>query len=442
MRRLRRNLYWIVPVLNLAAALALGAIIPRIDRTEDLLPPISAASAIAMLSTIATGMIAFTGFVASQVLVAVQISGASYSPRLVGRLRSDPGFSWALGFFAGTALYSLSALSQVAPPGLTAAPVPSLTVTFAVALLVASFLVYFALLQRVRRLQVASVLRGVGDAGRAVIARLYPDREPDGDPVETPTLPHETLVRAWVHAGPPMVLARIDGTGLARAAAAADAIVEIRYAVGDTVPNGAALVHVHRADDHVDPGSAIPDRILARYIHLADERSIDQDPKYAIRLIVDVAIRALSPAVNDPTTAVQALDQLDDLLRRLGTRRLDVGRVSDATGALRVVYPTPDWPDLLELAVDEIRLSGTRSLQVVRRLRALLEDLREAIPEHRRPAVDLELRRLDAAIPRSFDDVVDRRQAVASDRQGLGVGDASRDSAADDERPRGDQAGA
>ena len=154
-----------------------------------------------------------------------------------------------------------------------------------------------------------------------------------------------------------------------------------------------------------------------------------------------VARDGLSPAVNDPTTAVQALDQLDDLLRRLGTRRLDVGRVSDATGALRVVYPTPDWPDLLELAVDEIRLSGTRSLQVVRRLRALLEDLREAIPEHRRPAVDLELRRLDAAIPRSFDDAVDRRQAAVSDRQGLGVGEVSRDSAAD-ERPRGDQAGA
>jgi uncharacterized membrane protein len=144
-------------------------------------------------------------------------------------------------------------------------------------------------------------------------------------------------------------------------------------------------------------------------------------PKYPIRLIVDIAIRALSPAVNDPTTAVQALDQLEDLLRRLSLRRLDVNYVHGPSGQLAVVYPTPDFDDFLALALDEIRFYGAESLQVMRRLLALLDDLYKTAPKARRLAVARHRARVLASVRRSFDDQEDKMEAGQEDRQGIGV---------------------
>jgi uncharacterized membrane protein len=109
------------------------------------------------------------------------------------------------------------------------------------------------------------------------------------------------------------------------------------------------------------------------------ERTLEQDPAFAVRIMVDVAIRALSPAINDPTTAVQVLNHLHDLLRLVGSTRFH-GRlvIADASGATRVVMPGRTWEDYLTLAVTEIREYGIRSIQVMRRLRAMLECPRTA----------------------------------------------------------------
>ena len=120
-----------------------------------------------------------------------------------------------------------------------------------------------------------------------------------------------------------------------------------------------------------------------RAIRLARERTFEQDPKYPIRLLVDIAIRALSPAINDPTTAVQTIDQLEDLLRRLGQYDLDAGHASDANGVVRLVFPMPTWEDYLALAFDEIRQYGSTSVQVMRRLRSALVGLIESTVERR-----------------------------------------------------------
>ena len=109
----------------------------------------------------------------------------------------------------------------------------------------------------------------------------------------------------------------------------------------------------------------LPEAALRRAVQLQRERTFEQDPKYALRLLVDIAIKALSPAINDPTTAVQALDHIEDLLRRLASRRLDVGQVQDGDGTLRLIFPTPTWGDFLMLAFDEIRFCGATSLQVM-----------------------------------------------------------------------------
>ena len=134
------------------------------------------------------------------------------------------------------------------------------------------------------------------------------------------------------------------------------------------------------------------------------DRTFEQDPKYALRLLVDIAIKALSPAINDPTTAVQALDQIQDQLLRLGRRRLEIGASRDSHGTLRLVVPHPTWEDFLRLAFDEIRSCGATSVQVMRRMRALMSDLIAALPEERRPALEHQRERLDRAIALSFED--------------------------------------
>ena len=162
--------------------------------------------------------------------------------------------------------------------------------------------------------------------------------------------------------------------------------------------------------------------VLTGAIDAGDERTFEQDPKYAIRLLVDIAIRALSPAVNDPTTAVQALDQIEDLLIRLGNRRLEIGPFADATGRVRLVVPFPEWEDFLRLAFEEIRMYGATSVQVMRRMRALMASLADVVPPDRLPPLRRWERRLEESIAQSFSTAEQRREASVVDRQGLGIG--------------------
>jgi uncharacterized membrane protein len=192
-------------------------------------------------------------------------------------------------------------------------------------------------------------------------------------------------------------------------------VIEMEMAVGDTVVELMPVLHVFGAREPIDEGK------LRDAIALGGERTFEQDPKYAIRLLVDIAIKALSPAINDPTTAVQALDQIQDLLLRLGCRYLEIGRFRDGEGRLRVVLPFPAWDDLLRLAFDEIRAYGASSVQVMRRMNALVNDLITVLPEDRRPALHHWDERLKNTIARSFTDQEDQQEASKEDRQGLGM---------------------
>ncbi len=136
---------------------------------------------------------------------------------------------------------------------------------------------------------------------------------------------------------------------------------------------------------------------------------------------MDIAIKALSPAVNDPTTAVQALDQIEDLLLRLGRRRLELGAIRDSSGALRVIIPHPNWEDFVVLAFDEIRFYGATSVQVMRRMKALISDLISVLPDERKQAVRHFQERLNSTILRSFADPEEKLEASIEDRQGLGL---------------------
>ena len=122
--------------------------------------------------------------------------------------------------------------------------------------------------------------------------------------------------------------------------------------------------------------------MLCQSVAIGQERTMEQDPAFSFR-IPDIASKALSPAINDPTTAVLAIDQIHHLLRSVGGRFLDEGLGWDKSGSLRLVYRTPDWEDFVGLAVTEVRQFGGTSIQVVRRLRAMLENLIEVLPPER-----------------------------------------------------------
>jgi uncharacterized membrane protein len=150
------------------------------------------------------------------------------------------------------------------------------------------------------------------------------------------------------------------------------------------------------------------------------ERTIEQDSTFAFRVIVDIAIKALSPAINDPTTAVIAIDQLQRLLRLVGGRHLNDGALSSPDGSLRLLFPVPSWDDFVQLAISEIRLYGATNFQVARRLRAMIEYLVEGLPESRRPALRQQLDMLDRMLQKFNYLPEDVMLSSQPDFQGLG----------------------
>ncbi len=413
------------PLLYAAAAVVLGMLVPRLESHlfPDLTAPASASAAIALLSAIASGMLPLTGLVFSLAFVMVQFSATAYSPRLVSWFAGSAMMSHSLGVFTATFIYSLAAIVWVDRGG--TGKVPPFTLWVAIALLLVSVVFFVLLVDKLAALQISRVLEYAGDQGRVVIERDYPLLEgPEERRVGAATRGQELpeVSQLLAHRGGPAVIQAIDVPGLVGLGAGAGAVVEVAWAVGDTVIDGMPLLRVH--------GGARPisESKLRRLVNLGSERTFEQDPKYAIRILVDIAIKALSPAINDPTTAVQALDQLEDLLLRLGRRSLAAGRARDASGSVRLVFPVPSWEDFLVLALDEIRYCGASSIQVMRRMRALLLDLMKTAPPERLPALERYLERVDNGIRRAFEDGADRKDALEQDRQGLGLSPEQRQS--------------
>jgi uncharacterized membrane protein len=155
-------------------------------------------------------------------------------------------------------------------------------------------------------------------------------------------------------------------------------------------------------------------------VALGPERTIEQDPLFAFRILVDIALKALSPAINDPTTAVCAIDQIHRLLRAVGKRRLRGEVVRDSLGQPRVIYRTPNWEDFVHISCNEIRFCGANNTQIARRLRAMMENLIATLPAHRRRALEDERGRLDQALKALYPIAEDLALASVPDSQGLG----------------------
>ena len=166
--------------------------------------------------------------------------------------------------------------------------------------------------------------------------------------------------------------------------------------------------------------AAIDDSLLRGQVAFGRERTIEQDPTFAFRVIVDIAIKALSKAINDPTTAVIAIDQLHRLLRLVGSRHLHDENILDRKGQLRVIFRTPNWEDFVQLAFSEICLYGAENFQVARRLRAMIDNLIESLPEPRLPALRRQLDLLDRTLEKLYLFPEYLARARVPDSQGLG----------------------
>jgi uncharacterized membrane protein len=209
------------------------------------------------------------------------------------------------------------------------------------------------------------------------------------------------------------VLLGVDAHRLARLAAEHGCVLRLLVPIGQYVPQGAPLVEVHG-------GRVPPAEDVLRALDLGRERTLYQDPAYGIRQLVDIAAQALSPAVNAPTTAVQVLDRLTDLLPGIASRPDPTGLVADERRELRLVVPVPTWSELVTLSFTEIRRFGAASPQVTRRLAAVLDELLAACPERRWPELERERELLVRAVEASVPDAEGRRVALAPDALGLG----------------------
>jgi uncharacterized membrane protein len=405
---------WGIPISYAVIAVFVGLALPRFETRwlPGITSGMSPVAALVVYSSIASGMMALTGVVFSLVFVMVQFCAIAYSPRLVPWIVRDRVLWHSLGVFTATFLYSLAAIAFLDRN--RAGGVPFFSGWLVILLMFASVAMLVALVGRMSMFQIRRVLTLTGNYGRSVIETMYPPLEAPMVTAALEELQQFPQTQTLLHTGRPRAIQNLDQKALLALAAAAGGIIEVVSSAGDFVVKGTVLLRVYGGSRQID------EKALREAFEMGEERTFEQDPKYTIRLLVDIAIRALSPAVNDPTTAVPALDQIEDLLRRLGSRRLEIGGIRDSSGKLRLVIPGPGWEDFLDLAFEEIRFYGANSVQVTRRMRALVSDLIVVLPHERHGPLEEYRQRLEATIARAFEDTGDRQRALVEDRQGLG----------------------
>jgi uncharacterized membrane protein len=150
---------------------------------------------------------------------------------------------------------------------------------------------------------------------------------------------------------------------------------------GEYVPERGAVAAVHG-------GSPPPARAVRAAIQLGRARTLYQDADFGLRQLADIAIQALSAAINQPTTAVHVIDRIEDLLLRIAASADRTGLFADASGEVRLIEPVPGWEAILDLAFAEISTYGASSIQVTRRLLAAYDTLHAAVPPGRRASLE------------------------------------------------------
>jgi uncharacterized membrane protein len=384
----------------------------------------------ALLQATITATLSFVVFTFGSLLVAIQVASAQLTPRIIATtLLRNSVVKYTVGLFIFTLMFALSAQNKMEKD------VHQLVMLMDALLTIFSLAAFLYLIDYAARLlRPISILALVCEYGLAVIESVYPD----------PNRGLESEAGKHFDLGPPdRVIRHLDTSGIVLAvnlgqlmdeAKRASGIIEFVPQVGDFVAVDEPLFNLYGGARSID------EDMLHAAIAFGSERTLEQDPTFAFRIVIDIALRALSAAINDPTTAVLAIDQLHRMLRMVGKRHLRIDEIVDQSGQLRVIFRTPNWEDFVHLAFSEIRSCGSNNLQIVRRLRAMIDNLIQTLPAQCHSALQEQLSLLDRDISRNFTYPEELALARIADSQGLGgrSGNISRDEHDGDRRALGE----
>jgi uncharacterized membrane protein len=412
----RRNSLWLVPVVGVAICILAQRLVSRLDVHWNAPSHLTFTPSTAglMFSAIIAASMSLTGFMLTILVLLVQMAGSSYSPRTLLFVFRNQQLKFSLALFVGTTAFAFLSMGEISEREAN-----NLSVLICALLSLFSVLFFLqSLSQLMHGIRPAKMADRICRVGHEVIAEVYPDPAPDEpNAAYRDVLPETPPTRVVRNPGNGKVLQGVDVKGLVRLAIMHDAMIVLPVAAGDFLGYQGRSFEIYG-------GHSLPDdRELMGHLALGAERTPQQDPAFALRVVVDISLKALSPAINDPTTGEQLLDRVEDLLVDLVQRNLHTGVFRDDRNIPRLVYPTPTWADFLRLGVSEIRLYGGENPQICRRMAALLDNLLEIAPDYRRGVIREERDRLRRNVEQNFLDPLDRAVAIIPDTQGFGATD-------------------
>ena len=371
LRRTRTLPAGLVQLLYIAGGVALGLLVPTLD-VGATIPSIEAA---ALLAGATAGLLALIGIVFTLLFLVVQFAATVQSPRL-HLFRDHPLVRHVLGLAIGIVVYATTCVVVTANDPTTTVLVP---ISVLILILVALALTRRLQLAALRSVQLSGTLEQITERTREVIDRLY--TAPYSRPQVAPLTPPEQLTRIrWPHAQG--YLRQIDLPLLIESARKADATIRLCVLPGDLVRENAVVLEIWNPHAAVDPS------VVRKCLEIGIDRNFTQDPLLGFRLLNDLALRAMSSAINDPASAVQAIDAIEGLLTALVQRDLTVGTILDAgSGHPRVIFDAVDWDAYLAAGVDEIAQTPMHPM-IRRRLEAMLALLLSIAPDERRPSIE------------------------------------------------------
>jgi uncharacterized membrane protein len=407
-----RSALWTVPFIAILCVLAIAPALRVLDGWLGWrISGLGRDGATSLYQTVITLTLSFIVFTFGSLLVAIQVAGAQLTPRIIATtLLRDNVVRYTVGLFVFSLVFAIMALNRV---DTTINEIVPLLCALLGLVCIAAFL--FLIDYAARLLRPVSILAHVGNEGLSVIETVYRERVSDAADaadaaVGLPAGPSTEVV----HDGSSEIVLAVAVAALMRQARQADGAIECLFQVGDFISKGEPLFILYGGAAGIEPA------VLKATVAFGPERTMEQDPLFSFRILVDIALKALSPAINDPTTAVLALDQIHRLLRSVGKRQLRGDTIRDEGGRPRVILHTPNWEDFVHVACIEIASCGANNVQIARRLRAMIENCIESLPRHRHTALLMQRERLDRMIESLYPIPDDRALARVPDSQGLG----------------------
>lgn len=404
---------WFLPGVFTTGGAALAWTVLRLDRwaADSELAPIAwafsggADSARQLLSTIAGSVITITGVTFSMTMVALVLAAGQYSPRILRTFTRDRVSQAVLGTFAATFVYTLLVLRSIR--GGDEAYVPAVGVTVAIALAIASLGLFLLFIHHITTsIQASSVIRSVAEETRREIDRLFTAAESPVGPARISATAAPVPEGFRILADSSGYIETVDTDALVRAAREADTVLDLRIGPGDFASEGTPIAV---AADPAD-GEALAEAVRGA-LSRGRQRTVRDDPAYGFRQLVDIAIKALSPGINDPATACNAIDHIGALLASLADRDWPTTEFKDEDGVVRLRTPSASFDDYLELACAPIRHYGRGDRATLGRLLdALAQTAVVTRRGDRREAIRAQARLVADTIERHIDSPHDRRR--------------------------------